>query len=110
MARYTKSIPSPSQTSIPLVWRAQFPVVVKREYAGHAQPQALSLLICGTPLILCPWNVPEAAGILPIQACKCQNIPPAEIYLKPPHFCAQGRRQKHLLPAFPVGLIMQNHT
>ena len=100
-----------TQNPSPLPCKLQFHWYGEHSFRSLLRESTLGMhnhRLCPSSVTLHWFSVPGM--FLEQPACRCQNIPPAEIYLKPSHYCAQGRRQKHFLPAFPLRLIMQNHT
>ena len=100
-----------TQNPSPLPCKLQFPWYGEHSFRSLLRESTLGMRnhrLCPSSVALHWFSVPGM--FLEQPACRCQNIPPAEIYLKPSHYSAQGRRQKHFLPAFPLRLIMQNHT
>ena len=100
-----------TQNPSPLPCKLQFPWYGEHSFRSLLRESTLGMRnhrLCPSSVALHWFSVPGM--FLEQPACRCQNITPAEIYLKPSHYCAQGRRQKHFLPAFPLRLIMQNHT
>lgn len=81
------------QNSIPNVRRAQLPLV-KGLCVWSAQLQCLSLFLCGTKPVSCPWRYPGCRRHLSSLRLQVPAYFPNRKLPKPQRCCIQGRRQK----------------
>lgn len=110
--RYTKSMPlrRSLQNSIPNVRRAQLPPV-KGVCVWSAQLQCLSLFLCGTKLVSCPWRYPGCRQHLSSPRLQVPAYSPNQKLPKPQCCWHPGKETKGISSlCFSLRLTINNNT